>query len=253
MNENFAVLFVIALNAKLFVLRRVYIDLFQSEADYFLVALTADLVSVAAILYLKRGKIFERKRLISAREALFFLLGAIGIAVLFKGIYYKLIGEVGSGGIVDPTLLALSPSDKSSIRNFTSMVEGPIKEEIIYRLGLLGSLAALIRKPSALILSSTFFAAMHYWVYPLSMMGPVFVTGLLLGVTYLTLGLPWAIAFHLILNLKAFYNDWLTGNDYGVIVIFTLLLFGIWRFGKTIVLDRKKIFGSDEASYIQRG
>jgi membrane protease YdiL (CAAX protease family) len=242
MNENFAILFVIALNAILFVLRRSYIHLFQSDTQYYLVAFTFDFLAVAAILYLKRGRIFDIKRLLTAPRALLFLLGGFGIALLFKGLYYHFLGAGDSNGVVDPTLYNLAPSEKSWLQNFATLVEGPIKEEVIYRLGLLGALSVLLRKPSALILSSALFALSHYWVYPLSMMIPLFVFGLVLGLTYLTLGLPWSIALHLILNNKSLIDDSVLQNDIIFYPLLAVVMWGVAVFVLAIIKKRNIIF-----------
>lgn len=138
--------------------------------------------------------------------------------------------------------------DKDSA--FSILIIAPIVEEIIFRLGLMGLLMRFMNKPWALILSSAIFAAAHLWFRDQSSMFPLFILGTLLGLTYFTLGLGWAVALHFLWNLKVEYISVLLQYKNLAFALSLVSLFGVWSFLARLVRDRKSVFGNQDQGSI---
>ena len=124
------------------------------------------------------------------------------------------------------------------------MLAAPIVEEIIYRLGVLGALSNLLDKPLALLLSSIVFTLVHVDAYPAAFLVPIFLAGIAQGLTYLLLGLPGAIALHLLHNSMPFFAEQLKGRDALALLAISLSIVGIWVFFSRLIRLRKVVFGA---------
>jgi membrane protease YdiL (CAAX protease family) len=133
-----------------------------------------------------------------------------------------------------------------------SIIIAPLREELFYRLGLLGTLSYFIKPSLALLLSALVFSVAHLGSLPTVALIPVAIGGLLYGVTYLALGLPWAIALHLLANLQPLlvaggFQDFLL-SDYFFPAYLALTAAGLWVFISRLIRNRKIIFGSNGVS-----
>lgn len=178
--------------------------------------------------------------LLSPPWAILFILGGIMIATIITGAWVELVT------VAEPAQKAVIESGKippaearSSLQNLSVLVIGPTVEEIIYRLAILGGLAHLIGKAPALIISAMIFAAVHADVYPVAILVPMFILGILQGITFLLLGLPWAIVMHMFNNMRPLIleSDALTG------VVAVLSIWGMWVFLSRTIRLRRIVFG----------
>jgi membrane protease YdiL (CAAX protease family) len=200
-------------------------------------------IAIAVILKIKWGQNINRPT-ISPLASILFVLGALSLGLILKGAWYELLQSMASEPqkYVDPMLYKEAPAQKSLFQNIWTMLLAPLNEEILYRFGLLSSLSFFVKRPLALVLSAAVFATAHFWVYPASMMIPLFVTGLILGVVYLTLGLRWSMLLHIIFNSKPLIDSTLLSNETTFTVFFALAFVGIWVFISKSFKVRRAVF-----------
>ena len=180
---------------------------------------------------------------IKAPWAILFILGAVTLAVILGGLWLDLMtsAQPAQKAVIEAGKLP-SPDKAPLLTNFAAHLFGPITEEIIYRLAILGSLARLIGKAPALLISSVIFSAVHADVYPPVMLIPLFISGVLHGITFLLLGLPWAIAMHIINNSRPLLALVEIG-DVASTIIAILAIAGLWVFLSRTIKLRRMVFG----------
>ncbi|HYX35756.1 MAG TPA: type II CAAX endopeptidase family protein [Oligoflexus sp.] len=119
---------------------------------------------------------------------------------------------------------------RSILGNLSPILIAPIVEEIIFRVGVLGGLMLIMRKPWAIILSAAIFALNHADIYPAPAVAATFIFGLIAAATYLMLGLRAAIMLHFLNNTREHWRPWIVDHDhlltgYVLISITALIVF----------------------------
>ena len=192
---------------------------------------------VIAILYINRGN-QPLKASSKLLPSVLYVLGAWLLGVFVIGSFSELLEKVDPAKYAGGPLRVIgniNPDDPLSfLILLRSVVFTPIVEEVVSRLGILGSIRRMTGKPLvALMVSSAIFSAMHIQGV-VSLMGliPLFVIGLTLGLTYLTLGLPWAILLHAITNLMPRLENAgaLDNHDALWVTLVVVAVVGVWIF-----------------------
>jgi membrane protease YdiL (CAAX protease family) len=197
----------------------------------------AGLIALAIVYVNRNAEPFKHNaRVLSS---LLYVLGAWLLGVLVIGVVSQVLLKV------DPIKYADGPKSIGNVNAsdplsllviLRSVVVAPVLEEIVNRLGLLGSLRNMTRKPwLALVVSSLVFSALHIQVMasPLALI-PTFFMGLFLGLTYLTLGLPWAILLHALSNLMPRLENAGVLENHGAlwVALVVVAAIGVWVFTK---------------------
>lgn len=178
--------------------------------------------------------------LLSPPWAILFILGGIMIATILTGAWVELVtvAEPAQKVVIEsgkiPPMEARAP-----LQNLSLMVLGPTVEEIVYRLAVLGGLSAWMGRTPALIISAMIFAAVHADVYPAALLMPMFILGILQGITFLLLGLPWAIVMHLLNNSRQLLLE----SDALTAVVALFSIWGVWVFLSRTIRLRRILFG----------
>ncbi|WP_218109932.1 CPBP family intramembrane glutamic endopeptidase [Oligoflexus tunisiensis] len=205
--------------------------------------LTIDGIAAISVLSLYRYLEHEPVKF-SPPWAFLFVLGGITLATLLAGGWAELVTaaqpaqrQVMEGGVLPP------PGERSYLLNLAVMVTGPAVEEIIYRMAVLGTLAYFIGRAPALLISSIVFAAVHADVYPPVMLMPMFILGVLQGITFLLLGLPWAIAMHMLNNSRQLMTESFEASNIVALVVAIFSIWGLWVFLSRTIRLRRIVFG----------
>ncbi|WP_141736131.1 CPBP family intramembrane glutamic endopeptidase [Oligoflexus tunisiensis] len=198
-----------------------------------------DGIAALSILILLKDRRHEPVPL-SPPWAILFILGGIMIATILTGAWVELVT------VAEPAQEAVIATGKippiearSSLQNLSVLVLGPTVEEIIYRLAILGGLSHLIGKAPALIISAMVFAAVHADVYPVAILVPMFIMGILLGITFFLLGLPWAIVTHMFNNMRPLILE----SNALTVVVAVFSIWGMWVFLSRTIRLRRSVFG----------
>lgn len=186
--------------------------------------------------------------------ALFFVFGAIFVALLSTKAWFSLMRE--SSPTVAPGELGIVGSDRalSMVSIVMSVIVAPLREELIYRHGFMRIFRRHMTPVWALLLSSVVFLLSHVGTVPAAALPPVLIGGLLFGVVYQTLGLRWAVVAHFIANAQPLLNAKGLGRaleqDWAFVCYLALALVSIWIFAASLVRLRRTIFASHAADEI---
>lgn len=180
--------------------------------------------------------------------SLFFTFGGLTIILIGTNAWISWLQSV-SIEYSNPASIGAVSDEKavSLISILMSVIIAPIREELVFRLGFLRTLSYMARPWIALTLSATLFSASHLFSSSPAMLVPYFFGGIILGLTYLLLGLPWSILLHFLLNMQPLLNakgalDFLNGNT-AFLVCLGLAVAGMSVFMSTLIKSRKAIFG----------
>jgi hypothetical protein len=182
--------------------------------------------------------------------SVFFIFGAMFFVSATYGLFFDLISVAQPVPVKPAVPEGLSPLAPEVLSvNISLLLIAPITEEIICRFGALAALMRLTRSPVlSLALSSLIFAEMHFAVQPQSLMPQLFFIGLVLGLTYLVLGLPWSIALHFLFNARETIVEHLP-NDAMKVGYIAFLFVSVVVFLYRIFRSRKTVFGAVASSH----
>jgi membrane protease YdiL (CAAX protease family) len=176
--------------------------------------------------------------------SVFFVLGALFMGRLLFVTFYAMTDIMRF-----TPLVPLEPGGVPVYENWgfwgtvKLLVMAPVTEEIIFRYGLLGALMRLTNKPLfSLILTTVIFAEGHLSTAPQSHMPALFSIGLMIGLTFLVLGLPWAIVLHSICNGLDILLERITGQPALMIPYCSLLIIGMCVFVTKLFRMRRVLF-----------
>jgi membrane protease YdiL (CAAX protease family) len=219
---------------------------------YRAVSLAVAAVAIGLMLHLMNWKVPTKSKM-RPIPSLLFIFGAFMLGQIFLKAWADFMGSM-SPAFQSPEAFGDVPDAVavSTISIVMSVVIAPIREEFLYRLGLLGTLRSFVKPPVALLISAAVFTLAHAWSHPYVALVPIAVTGLILGLAYLALGFPWAVALHIWMNLQPLlsangFQAFLL-SDYFFPIYLALTGAGVWVFITRLVRNRKTIFGSDTAS-----
>jgi membrane protease YdiL (CAAX protease family) len=218
-----------------------------SSNQFYGIASIVKILCVAVVLKVQpwRPKIESPARILSS---LFFTFGAFAIALLFSRYWMEWAGSFDPEGTILGPVRDLEPisvsSQNSIIDTMRRVIITPVAEEIAFRLGILGVLSRVMPRGWALLISSLCFAFGHIYGYTWVQLVPLFVVGLLLGVTYLAAGLGFSILFHSVINLWPYVTENFYKSQTFLGTLFVLLLIGLVVFLVQIVRLRKVVFRS---------
>lgn len=201
--------------------------------------LTIDLISAIGVFSLCKHQ-GQRFANLSPPWAILFVLGGAVLGTILTGSWVELVtaAQPAQRQVIEQAMLP-PPHQRDYIHNLLIMVTGPAIEEIIYRLAVLGGLAYFIGRVPALLISSIIFAAVHVDVYPPAMLVPMFFFGMLYGITFLLLGLPWAIFLHMLCNWRPLLKESFDASNVVAFLVVTFSIWGLWVFiSRTIRLRR---------------
>lgn len=137
-----------------------------------------------------------------ALPSILFVLGGL----IFAGVASKLNHDIFSS--IDPTnhseansVYTPEVSQITFLKVFLKTIMSPIEEELVMRWGWFAVLGRYMSRNKVLILSSLIFSVAHVDIVPSdAVLVSLFISGMVLGITYLALGLPWAIILHILHN-----------------------------------------------------
>ncbi len=198
-----------------------------------------DGIAALGVLILLRDR-RHKPMLLSPPWAILFVLGGIMLATVLTGGWVELVTVAAPAqkGVIDGG--RIPPMETHSLlQNLSVMVLSPTVEEIIYRLAILGTLAKVAGRLPALIISAIIFASVHADVYPMAILMPMFILGILQGITFLVLGLPWAIVMHMLNNMRPIILE----SDALSAVVAVLSIWGVWVFLSRTIRLRRIVFG----------
>lgn len=217
-----------------------------TEAQFYSIALIVDIVAIAVVLKINpwRPKIEKPARFLSS---LFFTFGAFSVGLLFSRYWMEWTNGFNSNeAILGPAreFVPVSVSSLSLMINaFRRVIITPFVEEIVCRLGMLGVLSRFMPKGFALLISSVVFALGHVYGYGWVEIMPIFVFGLMMGVTYLTVGLGFSILLHSMVNVWSYVTENLYQFDAFLIGLMIVLFIGLIVFSVQVFRLRKMVFG----------
>jgi membrane protease YdiL (CAAX protease family) len=166
------------------------------------------LASVAIFLMFYLDKLSRPKKSnLKPLVSFFFIFGAQMVIMLSQKTWFSLLTSISTEEYT-PSYLGEVPYKTaiSAISILMSIVIAPIKEELIYRHGYLRLFTTYMRPTLAILLSSTIFAATHIGTLPIQSLPAIFVGGIVLSITYITVGLWWTILLHLLQNALPLLN-----------------------------------------------
>jgi membrane protease YdiL (CAAX protease family) len=164
------------------------------------------ILTALAIFSLNDWKTEKTKANFGFATSILFLFGAFFISMKSIDIWFALTKIAEPATRIVQQAQTTNQVEELFNYRITTIILSPLVEEIIFRVGFLGLLMKFINKKSALLLSSVAFAEMHFAVMPQWMMVPLTILGITLGITYLSLGLPWAIFLHAAYNYISEYG-----------------------------------------------
>jgi membrane protease YdiL (CAAX protease family) len=218
-----------------------------SESEFHFLGFLIDVISAAIVLKIQpwRPNVDSPSRhLIS----LFFMFGAFSIALLSSHYWMEWASSFDPEGQIFGQVRPVEPisvsTQNSLIDTIRRVIITPTAEEIICRLGILGLLSRVMPRGWALLVSSAAFTFGHVYGYAWIQLVPLFVVGLLAGITYLAAGLGYSILFHAIINFWPYITENFHGSQAFLGTQFILLLVGLIVFFVRIVRLRKVVFGS---------
>lgn len=224
-----------------------------SYRGYYLLAHSLGALTVVGLLSLREWDISLRSQA-KPLPSLFFSLGAYAVVTVFSAQYFHILGEADSSFANKQAVGGdFYPMAGIAYAAIASLLIAPIKEEIIFRMGLFESLVKLMGKPLALVLSSLIFASSHIGRVPMQALLPYVFAGIVLGLTYMVLGLPWSIFAHFLINLMPFMDsrgflDKIFSNDASFLGYCALSLVGLCTFVYLLFITRKSLFKGHSAS-----
>ncbi|HYX37239.1 MAG TPA: CPBP family intramembrane glutamic endopeptidase [Oligoflexus sp.] len=130
---------------------------------------------------------------------------------------------------------------KSMIGNLWPIVAAPVLEEIIFRVGILGGLMLIIRKPWAIVFSAGIFALNHADIYPPPTVAITFIFGLIAAATYLILGLRAAIIVHMLSNSHELWRPFIIQHEYLMMGYIVLMFTALFIFIHQLIRHRRLV------------
>jgi membrane protease YdiL (CAAX protease family) len=204
-------------------------------------------LAIGLMLHVDRWKV-ELKSNMRFLPSLLFTFGGFIIIMLTTNAWVSWLRSI-SPEYANPSALGVVSEETAvtSISILMSVIIAPLREELIFRFGFLRTFSFMMRPWLALILSAAVFAASHFISSPTVMLVPYFIGGLVLGLTYFAIGLPWSILLHFLLNVQPLLNakgalNFLDGNAVFLLYL-ALAVAGMWVFVSSLIRSRKLIFG----------
>lgn len=206
---------------------------------------------------------FGRRRLsfsstLGTLPSTFYVLGGWLLAVLIQGLFVTLLDKfdpetysaVEGGAARAISNVAVKKVTPITVHDLiVNVAFAAIAEEIICRFGLLTSMRRYIGQTAAVIISSLLFTVAHLDSSPNPMiLVPIFFTGVILAITYLALGLRWAMILHAFNNLMPMLRNAELLNHDSMVIILVVAAIGMCFF---ILRSAQFFMGRKHASQLQ--